>query len=155
MSNPAKPIEVKRRQGNPGQRPLPAKGALMALVPADRTPPAHLNDAGRKVWTDVLDVAPWVGVSDQVLLLEVAELADERAIMKREVELMGRTLQSPNGAYQAHPLLAHIRDITKQILSSLSLFGLSPSDRARIGAGEVAAVSKLQAMIDKKAAKGQ
>ena len=55
-------------------------------------------------------------------------------------------LETPNGTLQAHPLIAHVRDARKQIFALASLLGLSPSDRGRIGLGEVTAKSKLEAL---------
>ena len=150
---PPKPVEEKRRLGNPGQRPLPAKADVVALVPADRTPPLHLRDVGLAMWEDILAVAQWVSISDRKTLVELCELVQNRADMHEQVKKDGLVLVSPNGAYQAHPLLAHIRDVSKQIHSLMSLFGLTPADRTRIGLGEVAAVSKLQAMMDKQKVK--
>lgn len=153
VGRPPKPIEEKRRQGNPGQRPLPDKGTVVALPPIQSEPPAHLSGAGLVLWSDLMSIAPWISVTDGKALVELCDLVCHRQEMSEAVKRDGLVLQSPNGAYQAHPLLAHIRDTSKQIHALMSLFGLTPSDRTRIGLGEVAAQSKLQAMMEKQKAK--
>jgi len=153
MSNPAKPVEVKRRQGNPGHRPLPDKSKVVALVAADDTAPAHLHGVGLEVWREMFILAPWVASSDRRMLLELCELFQMRDEMMKSVSSSALLFQSPNGAMQANPLLSHIRDLTKQLHSLASLFGLTPADRTRIGLGEVTAKSKLQAMMEKQKVK--
>jgi len=143
---PPKPVEQKRRLGNPGQRPLPDRAAVVALVPADSSPPAHLRDDGARMWDEIMSVAQWVSVTDQKTLVELCELVQNRTDMHERVKADGLVLVAPNGAYQAHPLLSHIRDVSKQIHGLMSLFGLTPADRTRIGLGEVQRVSKLDAL---------
>ena len=98
------------------------------------------------MWSDVMAVAPWVGSSDQKSLVELCELIDARDDMRAQVSHDGLVLVAPNGAHQAHPLLSHIRDVSKQIHGLMSMFGLTPSDRARLSLGEVQRVSKLDAL---------
>ena len=43
----------------------------------------------------------------------------------------------------------------KLIQSSLSLLGFTPSDRSRLGLAEVKAKSKLEELMDRRAARGE
>lgn len=150
---PPKPVENKRRLGNPGQRPLPDKASVVHLVAADDAPPTHLHGVGLDVWNEIFSIAPWVAASDRRMLLELCELFQVRDEMLKSVSSSALVFETPNGAMQANPLLSHIRDFTKQLHSLASLFGLTPADRTRIGLGEVAAKSKLQAMMEKQKVK--
>ena len=147
--NKALPVEVKRRRGNPGHQSLRPVKSVSALPVVDASRPLSLGVAGGRVWDDVLVACrSWVAPSDLLALQHLCEIVDEVAVMREQVEREGRVLVSPNGAAQSHPLLAHIRDLNKQIQGLFCSFGLTPSDRGRIGLGEVTAKSKLQALID-------
>jgi P27 family predicted phage terminase small subunit len=152
MPQNSKPLELKRALGNPGHQKLPPKSRIVALPKAPVVPPEHLIGAAADCWRDVMATAPWVAASDATFLVELCELVGNRAVMQAQVEKDGMVLVSPNGAYQAHPLLGHIRDVTKQIHSLASLYGLTPSDRGRIGLGEVQAQSKIEALAAKRKA---
>ena len=71
MPNPPKPIERKRRAGNPGKRPLPEP---IAIVPrADRAPhpPKGLRAPGRSVWAAVWAAgADWLAPSDHLAVAD-------------------------------------------------------------------------------------
>lgn len=149
MANPAKPVEVKRRMGNPGKRPLPKVSSMPVLHMAHVDPPAHLKSAGRREFEHVMATAAWLAPSDLPLLVRLCEIWDDIDAWQADVDERGMVIVTPtNGTLQAHPLLAHIRDARKQAVSMMSLLGLSPSDRGRIGAGEVQAKSKLAALIE-------
>lgn len=146
--NKALPVERKRALGNPGHQKLPKLAAVSVLPVASVDAPAHLGDVGRAAYLHVVSTCPWVGASDVFSLVKMCEMLDEVAVWQRDIEARGMVLETPNGTLQAHPLIAHVRDARKQIFALASLLGLSPSDRGRIGAGEVQAKSKLQALID-------
>ena len=146
------PNELKRRRGNPGHQSLEPVSKVSVLPVVDASRPLSLGVAGGRVWDDVLTACrSWVSGSDLLALEHLCELIDEIVVMREQVVREGRVLMSPNGAAQSHPLLAHIRDLNKQVQGLFASFGLTPSDRGRIGLGEVTAKSKLQALIDKQA----
>lgn len=146
--NKALPVERKRALGNPGHQKLPKLAAVSVLPSVSAEPPSHLGAAGRVAYQHVVESCPWVGLSDLFSLVKMCEMLDEIADWQRDIDERGIVFVTPNGTLQAHPLIAHIRDARKQVFSLASLLGLSPSDRGRIGAGEVQAKSKLQALIE-------
>lgn len=149
--NKALPVEVKRRRGNPGHQSLRPVKSVTALPVVDMSVPVGLGIAGSEVWAQVLEsCGSWVAPSDLLALRHLCELMDEIAVMRAQVEREGRVLASPNGAAQSHPLLAHIRDLNKQVQGLFCSFGLTPSDRGRIGLGEVQAQSKIEALAAKR-----
>ena len=143
-------MEQKRALGNPGQRRLPELKQVVSLVPANLEPPFGLGLAGSTVWSNVLAECRWVGRSDLLALEDLCVLVDERDVMRKKVSDEGLVLVSHTGSFQAHPLLAHIRDVTKQIHNLFASLGLTPSDRGRIGLGEVQAQSKIEALAAKR-----
>jgi hypothetical protein len=46
-----------------------------------------------------------------------------------------------------------LRELDRQIISSLSLLGFTPSDRTKLGVAEVKAASKLDELMARKAAR--
>lgn len=141
------PVERKRALGNPGHQKLPAVASVTALPQLEASPLVPLGVAGQRWWDQLMATCrPWVAASDLSMVLELCRAADRRAEMEAVVAAEGMSLQSPNGAFQAHPLLAHIRDIEKRIDQLAAAFGLTPASRGQIGAGEVKAASQLEAL---------
>jgi len=148
VGRPPKPVEQKRKLGNPGQRPLPKLASVAELPLADAAAPVHLQAAGRDVWDFIIGSCPWFAQSDRLGLTELCDLVDIRAMLVKQISGDGVLTPTGSGSMQAHPNWVQVIAITKQIHGLMSLFGLTPSDRGRIGLGEVTAKSKLQALID-------
>lgn len=133
---PAKPIEQKRKLGNPGRRPLPPEGALDVLPPAEQIPepPRPLLDPGTELWNRTwTSGVSWISpTTDLELLLMTCEMVDERWNLRIKV------MQSNN-----MQMARRLDNLSRLIASNLSLLGFSPSDRARLGLAEVARVSRL------------
>ena len=94
---PPKPIEQKRRTGNPGQRKLPSN--TVALRPADGVPPVpiDLKPAGRTMWSMVWGGPAAVWLSPQVDAIRVhtvARLLDEIEEYHKLVTGLGPVLVS-------------------------------------------------------------
>jgi hypothetical protein len=140
---PAKPIEQKRKLGNPGRRPLPAEGALEILSPANDIPepPRPLLQAGQELWNRTWSSGVnWISPqTDLELLLMTCEMVDERWNLRIKV------MQSNN-----MQMARRLDNLSRLIASNLSLLGFSPSDRARLGLAEVARVSKLAELREMK-----
>lgn len=133
---PAKPIEQKRRLGNPGKRPLPNPGEIEVIRPATEMPepPRPLLEPGKKLWERVWKAGiNWVSPdTDLELLLMTCEMVDERWNLRIKV------MQTDN-----MQMARRLDNLSRIIAANLSLLGFSPSDRARLGLAEVARVSRL------------
>ena len=133
---PAKPIEQKRKLGNPGRRPLPDQNELEVLEPADSIPepPRPLLEPGKKLWERVWGAGiGWISpVSDIELLLMTCEMGDERWNLRIKV------MQTDN-----MQMARRLDNLSRIIAANLSLLGFSPSDRSRLGLAEVARRSRL------------
>lgn len=146
---PPKPIELKRRVGNPGHRPLP-KG-ITAIQPAVvvMEPPARGDDLVAALMSG--PAAAWIAQPDRVLLLElVREAWDERARLREDIARNGYG----DGRY-ARQEVARLAHLERTLTTWLSLLGLSPTDRSRLGVAEVKARSKLEALRDRRASRNR
>jgi hypothetical protein len=143
MPNPAKPIEMKRKLGNPGKRAMPGEGALMQIEGGYREPLRPLGEAGAQLWSEVFEAGGlWVSSrTDTQLLQMVCELLDRREILRKEF------LADPTERKINMSLL----ETEKLIQTSLGLLGFTPSDRSRLGLAEVKTQSKLEELMQRKA----
>jgi hypothetical protein len=133
---PPKPLEQKRRTGNPGKRPLP--GSSLAVVAAVSPEPAFLDPF--EVMVSVLEQgAPWLAATDATKLAMLRETLEERSVVRAQVMETG----SPD-------LRKALRELDKQAASLLSECGFDPAARSRLGLAEVKAASKLEELRAKR-----
>jgi hypothetical protein len=139
VGRPPKPLEEKRRLGNPGKRALPDSREVIPLEAASGVPEPlrPLGKMGREFWDRTWLVGMnWISPkADIELMMMTAEMIDERTIL-RTLVFQDRNADRPK-------LRAGLRELEKQIQSNLALLGLSPADRARLGLAEVKRQSKL------------
>lgn len=138
MPNPPKPVEVKRRTGNPGKRALP-KLAAVATIPGAAGVPEPLRplgDEGARMWQRIwTGGAVWLAPGSDIELVQLAcETVDERCSL-REFVLSGSAEWRDRVA---------LRNLDDQIKAHLSALGFTPIDRTRMGVAEVRVESKLE-----------
>lgn len=145
---PSKPIEVKRKLGNPGQRKLPDQNQIQLFEPVVSVPePSRpLLKYGREFWDKVwLNGLQWISVNtDSELLLMTCELIDERW------NLRVRVMQSNDWRERRA-----LRELDSRLISNLSLMGFTPADRSKLGVAEVKAISKMEALKRRQAEREQ
>lgn len=133
---PPKPVEVKRALGNPGKRALPPANTIVALPQIVDTPePSRpLGTHGKQFWDRVWEMgSTWISSNtDYEAMLMTAEMVDERWNLR--VKVMREGVARDRRA---------LRDLDRAIQSQLSLLGLTPADRTRLGVAEVKKMSKL------------
>ena len=141
---PPKPVEQKRRAGNPGKRRLPEPVALVAGSVVAPEPHRPLGSAGLAFWQRVWSVGfAWISPHTDVELLQmVCEQIDERAGLRVRVLRDGDWRDRSS-----------LRALDAQVVESLSLLGFTPVDRARLGFVEVKIRNELDAFRERKAAK--
>jgi hypothetical protein len=136
---PAKPIEIKRKLGNPGKRALPDTSVVQYLEPVVSVPdPSRpLLRYGREFWDKVWGSGlTWISANtDAELLLMTCELVDERW------NLRVRVMQSNDWRERRA-----LRELDDRIIRNLSLLGFTPADRSKLGVAEVKAISKMEAL---------
>ena len=144
---PPKPNEVKRRNGNPGKQKLPSLANVIALPQVSHAP-LHLSDAGQKLWLEVRDMAPWVATSDAKLLIELCEKMDKKYELREQMASSSYVLYTDKGYAYANPLFSMLNTVEGDIIKLLSLLGLTPADRSKLGVAEVKAKGKLAALLE-------
>lgn len=136
---PAKPTEIKRKLGNPGQRKLPNQSEIQMFEPIAYIPEPHrpLLKYGREFWDKVWGSGlSWISPNtDAELLLMTCELVDERW------NLRVRVMQSNDWRERRA-----LRELDDRIIRNLSLLGFTPADRSKLGVAEVKAISKMEAL---------
>ena len=140
MPNPPKPNEVKRKIGNPGRRPLPDQRKITALPMASSEPDAlrPLGEQGQALWSRLwTSGAAWISPTTDIELVQLlCESMDERQML-REVVMAGGADWRDRVA---------LRNLEAEIKSMLSILAFTPTDRTRLGVGEVRQESKLEAL---------
>lgn len=150
---PPKPTELKRLLGNPGKRrlsppPVSALPAVTHLAPID--PDA---ETGVELVQRILDAgaSAWIGSTDQPAALHlIAQGWDERQALRSFIARNGYS--DPLG--KERPEMKRLGIVEKQITTWLSLLGLTPTDRSRLGVAEVKARTKLEELRARRESRG-
>ena len=116
---------------------VPNAQTLDLCNPSIPAMPPHLSRRAKKLWPQVTQLIDFTGVltATDVLAVETlvecyAEIIDCCAALRKRG---GRTYES-NGLVKAYPEVAQLNDLNRQLATWLSRFGLTPSDRAKVGA---------------------
>jgi P27 family predicted phage terminase small subunit len=150
MANPPKPNELKRKQGNPGKRPLPVLASVTSLPQASAQAPAHLSQEQQELWTRLRETAFWISNTDQSNLQLLCEKLDRRAEFIAKLSSSDFVLYTDKGYAYANPIVGMLSTIENEITKLFSLLGLTPTDRTRLGVAEVKARSALDDLIAKR-----
>jgi hypothetical protein len=142
MPNPATPLEVKRRTGNPGRRPLPDIEKTVTLTAGYREPHQPLQWAGKMLWDRVFNMGKtWIAESDVEALMIVCKQLDRLTTLE--------TLWQDD--QKDFHLARQILDTEKQIMSGLGQLGLTVDSRTRLGLAEIKAESMFQKLMSERA----
>lgn len=153
MPMPPVPAERKRARGNPGKRALPKSAEVVAIAPASVEAPAELGEAGADAWVRIMGTArAWLANSDYDLLMQFCEKADRRAQMLQKLENSDYILLTDKGYAYANPIVGMISTIETEMVKIMSLLGLTPTDRTRLGLAEVKAQSTLEKLREQRKA---
>ena len=93
-------------------------------------------------------MAPWVATSDAKLLIELCEKMDKKYILREQLSDNNYVLYTDKGYAYANPLFSMLNTIENDIIKLLSLLGLTPADRTKLGVAEVKAKGKLEALLE-------
>jgi hypothetical protein len=137
-------VELQILQGNPSQHKLRVSDAIAPLEYGYVEPVRELGPVGREFWDSIFGAGElWISIRTDVQLVQlVCELLDRREVLRE--------------AFKADPVDRKVNmsllETEKQIVSGLSLMGFSPADRTRLGLVSAKTKSKLQQLLDDKAA---
>ena len=140
---PPKPVEQKRKAGNPGNRPLPnapLPGQGLASSGSAPTPP-DLKEDGLALWYHVWDAGrSWLSPdSDRSVITLLCQAQDEAEEIRKGLNSgeFPRVYVHANGSLVTSPYVSQLKELRTQITAWLAAIGFSPSDRARLGLAEV------------------
>ena len=84
MGTPPKPLEVRRKQGNPGKRSYPQLVEVGVVAQRVPRPPSTLKQSGKRTWKQLWTAGRiWLGPSDEPAVRLACEQADEVTALRR------------------------------------------------------------------------
>jgi P27 family predicted phage terminase small subunit len=95
-------------------------------------------------------MAPWIANSDGIALIELCEKFDRKTQLVEKLKETEYVLFTDKGYAYANPLVGMISTTENEILKLLSVLGLTPSDRSKLGVAEVKVRSKLDELLSQK-----
>ena len=113
-------------------------------------PPAHLTETGSTLWREVLNLAPWIANTDGTILLELCEKMELKKQIQDQLKPEQFILFTDKGYAYQNPLFGMLSTVQGDIVKNLSLLGLTPSDRSKLGVAEVKARGKLEELLQQK-----
>ena len=132
-------------QGNPGKRPIRTNDGLAPLEYGYVEPLRPLEAAGLQLWNEIFGAGElWISIrTDTQLVQMVCEQLDRREWLRDYIK--------------SHPdewhMVKQLNDTETMIVKNLSLLGFTPADRTRLGLVSAKTKSKLQELLDAKAAR--
>jgi P27 family predicted phage terminase small subunit len=148
-----KPPEQRAREGNAGNRPLPAPLELSGKVENARRaleelpPPADLPRAALELWNDVVPILGAAGVLNRVdraaltaLCIQWHRAEQARKALKAE----GIFTTGSTGQIVEHPALGIERTAHQLFVRFAEQFGITPVARARIAAAAAVAGATMR-----------
>jgi P27 family predicted phage terminase small subunit len=149
-----KPLEQKRREGNPGKRKLGQPVKIRAGAPEK---PKNLPPAGSALWDEIVAVLHTARVADAIdapaltaLCVQWARAEQARAALRKDgIFALGST-----GQLTEHPALGIERAAHGMFLRFAEQYGLTAAARSRIAlvgaAGAIEAEAERAAVLDLK-----
>ena len=135
-----KPIELKRKLGNPGRRPLPEPLAVIRPVDVEA-----FGADGPRTGMELVEALmaagadEWISQTDALTTLRLLRDGwDERAHLRGIIAREDHT-QEVEGRMYARPEVGMLRELEQRLTTWLGLLGLNPADRGRLGLAQVKA----------------
>lgn len=154
---PPTPTERKRRLGNPGKRPLPSNNVIALAPMVGQVVGPETDGDGLIVALLGSAASAWIAEPDRLAALVLLRDAwDERGRLREFIAEEGSSYASdgPGGRrWYARPEAAQLSDLEKRITTWLSLLGLTPADRSRLGVAEVKAHNRLEELQTRRGAR--
>jgi len=143
-----KPIEQKLREGNPGNRKLPAPVRLPAVAPVK---PDDLPPDAAALWDELAPVLAEAGVLNAIDAAAFTAMCLEwhtACLARRVLAQEGHFALGSTGQIVQHPALQMQKDAHAAFLRFAEHFGITPVARARIAAAAVVVKTARQLLED-------
>ena len=133
-----KPTAMKELEGNPGKHPLNTSEPM----PNKKAPacPKWLEPEAKKEWRRLAKQMEAIGILTEVDMAAFAGYCQAYARWKEAEEFIeqhGTIVKTPSGYWQQVPQVSIAQTNLKVMLKFCSEFGLTPSSRSRMIAGEL------------------
>jgi P27 family predicted phage terminase small subunit len=148
-----KPVEQKRKEGNPGKRPLP-EPLLVGGRPQKHEleePPDHLPAEAQEFWRESVTRLIEVGIVDRVDVPVLEQLCTQYARIRQAQRVLaedGHFVRGSVGQLREHPAMKIERDATQLFLKIAEHYALTPIARTRLGLAELHRRSLAAEMTD-------
>lgn len=131
------PTAIKELEGNPGKRPLNENEPR----PTKKAPacPKWLEPEAKKEWRRLAKQMETIGILTEVDMAAFASYCQAYARWKEAEEFLtqhGTIVKTPSGYWQMVPQVSIAQTYNKIMTKIATEFGLTPSSRSRIIAGE-------------------
>lgn len=141
MGRPSKPTELKIVQGNPGKRPLNENEPKPAQD--EGKAPSYLTPKAKAAWRElavVLGDMRVLTVADRKALEMLCDTYAEWRELRAVIEEHGHTYETftaqGDKMIRPRPEVTMAADAWKRASAMLTQFGLTPSSRSKVSAGE-------------------
>ncbi|MCK9519978.1 MAG: phage terminase small subunit P27 family [Dehalococcoidia bacterium] len=148
---PKTPTALKVLEGNPGNRTIPKN----EVKPAPLAPkcPSWLHKYAKKEWKLLAPKLEALGLLTEVDISAFASYCQAYARWREAEEFMTKhdntIFKTPSGYLQQLPQVAIAQKYMALMLTSLSKFGLSPSDRAGLVASRPEGKSNMSRLLSR------
>ena len=143
-----KPVEVRKREGNPSKRPLP-EPVRVGGIPDALAPPDDLLPTAKDFWNEVIPVLAKVGILDVVDRAALEMMSTQYARAKQAGRVLaeqGALTKGSTGQLVEHPAMATERNAINTFLRFAEQYALTPVARTRLGLAELERQSMLSEM---------
>jgi P27 family predicted phage terminase small subunit len=131
---PPKPVEQKRREGNPGKRALPDSLIVAGRGVPDK--PESLTETAAVIWDEIVPQLETWGMLDRIDGLALEALCFQAALMREAMSTIkaeGTTSTGSTGQIREHPAIKTFQNAQNELRKWSERFGMDPSSRTRLG----------------------
>jgi P27 family predicted phage terminase small subunit len=145
------PVRLKVLLGNPGKRPIRPEPQPLAFE-APPEPPGYLLPEAAAEWRRLAPELLRLGLLTPVDIATFAACCEATGRWVQAVRLLAEsggalTVRGYRGRMVTNPLVRMIGDAAADVLRCATEFGMTPSSRARVGAGPGSKAGKFAGLL--------
>lgn len=135
-----KPVEQRRKEGNPGKRPMPEPVVVGGRPSTLPDPPAHMPEDAKEAWRKIVPTLSNIGILDNVDEMALEAMCTQFARARQAGRVIGKKgplARGSQGQVVEHPAMASERAAHKLFLQFAEHYALTPVARTRLGLAEL------------------